>query len=80
MCSRVAVPVPPSASAAPSASATAKKPPSAKQSKPAGCPDGWTRNTQGVCVDWCETDGDCDDGSTCQDSDSIDPDLGKIKT
>lgn len=64
-----------SASAAPSAKPAANKPKPVK-----GCPDGWTRTTKGICVDWCEVDDDCDDGKTCQDSPHIDPDLGKIKT
>jgi hypothetical protein len=64
-----------SASAAPSAKPAANKPKPVK-----GCPDGWTRTTKGICVDWCEEDDDCDDGKTCQNSNHIDPDLGKIKT
>ena len=72
------------ASTAPTASASAApsaKPASSNQPKAVkGCPDGWTRTTKGVCVDWCEKDDDCDDDKTCQDSPHIDPDLGKIKT
>lgn len=72
-----------SSAPAPSASASASaavKHPAARQPAPKGCPEGWTRTTKGICVDWCETNDDCDDPKTCQDSPHIDPDLGKIKT
>ncbi len=67
------------ATATPSASESVKHP-SVKQPVAKGCPEGWTRTTKGICVDWCETNDDCDDPKTCQDSPHVDPDLGKIKT
>ena len=70
---------PPVLLAPPSASAPVKHP-SANQPAPKGCPDGWTKTTKGICVDWCETNDDCDAPKTCQDSPHVDPDLGKIKT
>lgn len=68
------------ATSASAAALDAAKPVGAKPKPAKGCPLGWTRTTKGICVDWCEVDDDCDDGKTCQNSNHVDPDLGKIKT